>query len=161
MAQLQPLPEKAKILVCINDSEHSKVALKFACYKANRVNCPIQLLHILEPTDSQAFLAVDDVMRKEKRQEAEKLMQEFSDYVHEWTKTIPEIILREGMVGEEIANTIEEDTNISMLVIGTSPDSPSRGKLLPWLSTAIGDRLLIPMLIIPGNLTDQQIEALT
>lgn len=152
---------KAKLLVCVSDNEHSRVALHFACRKALHTGCPIEILHIIEPTEYQNFFPVANVIQQEKREEAELLLSRFAEKAYEYAKITPSLMLREGMLGEEIVAAIEEDSSINMLLLGTAPDSPSRDSLLPWLASQLGKRLQIPMMIVPGNLTEQQIKELT
>lgn len=152
---------KAKLLVCINDNDHSRVALHFACRKATHTGCPVEILHVIEPNEYQNFFSVADVIQKEQRAEAEQLLRRFAEEAYNYAGITPSLMLKEGMLGEEIVAAIEEDHSINMLLLGTSPDSPSRGTLLPWLASQLGRTLQIPMMIIPGNLTEQQIRELT
>jgi hypothetical protein len=66
------------------------------------------------------------------------------------------LLLKEGPVGETILKVAQEDTRINLLVLGVAPGT-ARGRLVAWLATQLGDRLWMPMMLIPGNLTDQQI----
>ena len=152
--------ERSKFLLCVNDSQHSLVALRFVCMMARRQNRPIQLLHVVEPVDP-TFRAVAAKMREEKRQAAEKLLDRCAQDANALANIRPVLTVREGSVAEEIISTIEEDHTISMLVVATSHDSPTRDVLLPALTSQVGNRLLIPMLVIPGTLTEQQIEELS
>lgn len=158
-AQLTDLP--SKILVCVNDNPHSHVALRFACSKARKTNAKVDVLHIVDASNYQSAFAVGDVMRQEMLEEGEKVLQSFAEEAHQWAGVMPSLILREGRVGEEIARTIEQDSSINMLVIGIAPESSGRGSILPWLASQLGSKLLIPMTVVPGNLTEQQIKALT
>lgn len=153
--------EIAKILVCVNDNEHSYVALRFASNKAKRTGCALTILHVVNSADYQNALAVGDVMREEMLENSQKLLEKFANEAKEWADITPCVVTREGSLGEEIAATVQEDNSINMLILGTSPDSPGRGNLLPWLASQLGNKLLIPMTIVPGNLTEQQIRALT
>lgn len=152
---------KAKLLVCVTDSEHSRVALCFACHKAKNTGCPIEILHVIDAAEYQNFFSMADRMRAEKRAEAEALLSRLAEEAHAYCGLTPSLMLREGLIGEEIVATIEEDHDINMLLLGTAPDSPSRGNLFPWLASQLGKKLQIPMMIIPGNLTEQQIIELT
>jgi nucleotide-binding universal stress UspA family protein len=152
---------KSKLLVCVNDSEYSRVALRFTCAKAKNAGHPVEILHVIEPTEFQNLFSMEDVMREEKHHTAEELLKKFSDEAYESFGIMPSLMIKEGMVGEEIITAVEEDHTINMLLVGKSPDGNSRGNLIPWLATQLGKNLLIPMLIVPGNLTDQQINELT
>ena len=151
---------KSKLLVCVSNTEHSRVALRFACNKAKNAGYPVEILHVIEPSEYQNFLSMVESMQDEKRQEAEELLKKFSTEAYESFGITPSLMLREGLIGEQVVAAVEEDHTINML-LGTSPETTSRSNLITWLATQLGKTLLIPMLIIPGNLTDQQITELT
>ena len=71
------------------------------------------------------------------------------------------IIIRDGDPGEEIIAQANEDKDINMIVFGMAPDHPNRGNMLSWLVTKLGDDLQIPMMVVPGNLSAEQIETIS
>jgi nucleotide-binding universal stress UspA family protein len=151
---------RATYLVCVSDNEHSLVALRFVCRRIEKTGGPLQLLHVLEPVDP-TFRALASKMREEKRALAEKFMNKCAAEVNNYANVRPVLTIREGNLVEEIIATIEEESSIGILVIGTSYDSPTRDKMIPALVSQLGDRLMIPLLIIPGTLTEQQMQELT
>ena len=150
-----------KFLVCVSGSDESKVALRFACVKAKKRGGMVDILHVIPPADFSSLFGLADKMREERRQEAENLMQRLANEAYNLTALTPSILLREGDLGEEILAAANEDYDATMLVLGVTPQSHNRGKLIAWLSQQLGDRLLIPMLLVPGNLTEQQMEELS
>jgi hypothetical protein len=64
-------------------------------------------------------------------------------------------------VRDELLKLIEEEPSISILVLGaaTGPEGP--GPLVTHLAGKIAGRLRIPVTIVPGGLTDDQIAALS
>lgn len=160
-----PLPDPAlrpsKFLVCVDHREESRVALRLACLKARQRGGMVAILHVVQPADFQTLHAIADKMREERRQEAEALMQSLAAEALAVTGAPPSLILREGSTGDEILGAAMEDPDASMLVIGVAQQSNSRGKLVSWLAGQLANRLLIPLLLVPGNLTDQQIQSLT
>ncbi|MCB2082413.1 MAG: universal stress protein [Rickettsiales bacterium] len=150
-----------KFLVCIDEQDHSRVALRFACQKAKRVGCQVEMLYVIDTRDFNNLFAVSDVMRKERRSEAETLLRGLAEDVHTWSGILPSLAVREGMISDEILTCAEEDADVSLLVLGAAPEGERRSGLLPVVVEAIGDKLSIPVLIVPGNLTDQQIAILT
>lgn len=151
---------RTSILVCVNDNEHSRVALKFACAKSKKTGCLVSILHVLEPADYQGLSMVMDHIENDKRKVAEKLLHDMADLANQFSGVTPVLMLREGINGKEIVAVANQDHTIGMLVMGSSPETPGKGKLLSWLVGQLGKELLIPMIIVPGNLTEQQIEAL-
>ncbi len=149
-----------KFIVCVDRSDASRVAMRFACIKASKCNGLVDMLHVMEPPESDALLGVAKTMRDETRAAAELMAQDLCQEANELAQITPSILLREGKVGEEILKAAVEDPDVKMLVVGVNSGS-KRGKLLAWLSTQMGESLLIPVLLVPGNLTDQQIEELS
>ena len=95
-------------LVVVDDSEEMKVALHFACRRAKTSGGRIALLHVQEPAEFQHFMAVEEIMREEKREDAEELMQLLSTEVVEWSGKMPSFYLREGDRSEELVKLLNE-----------------------------------------------------
>jgi nucleotide-binding universal stress UspA family protein len=152
-----PAPSAVKYLVCVNDSDHSRVMLRFACARAKKRGSHIDLLHVMEPADYQGILSVADKIRDERRTKAESLMQDLSTFVQQHAGSTPGVVLREGVVEEQIIQAVQEDVDVHMIMLGASGESDGRHTHITGLVRALGDKLMIPLLILPGTLTDQQI----
>jgi len=63
-------------------------------------------------------------------------------------------------VGEEILGLIEEDPDIAILVLGASAENEGPGPLVSMLASKGAGGYPIPVTIVPGNLTDEEINAL-
>lgn len=152
--------KSGKFLVCVAENDASSVALRMACKKAHRRGDGVDILTVIEPMDFQPLFGVGEKINSEKREQAEALLQELAGIAQDECGLTPSLHLREGNLGEQIIAAVMEDNDVNMLVIGLMPDSPTGSKLVTWLSERMGDELLVPMTIVPGNLTDQQLEAL-
>ncbi len=150
-----------KYLVCMDGSDASRIALYFACKKALKRGGVVELLHIIPPPDTQNLFGVMDKMRQEQQQEAEILIKSLSESAFQYTGVTPTTQIREGRLGEEIINATLEDSNVNMVVLGVSPKAANKSGLIHWLSEKLGDRLLIPLMLVPGNLTDLQMDELS
>jgi len=84
------------MLVVIDGSAEHQVALRFACLRASHTGGRVAMLYVIEPIDSQQWMAVEDLMREEKRTEAEAVIKTLSEKVFEWSGTMPILFLREG-----------------------------------------------------------------
>ncbi len=151
------IPGRAKYLVCVDDSPHSRVAVRFACLRARHTGGHVVLLSVIEPAEYQHWLAVEDVMNEERREEVERLLQDLAAEVNEWAGVMPVLLVREGRVGDEILAAVEEDPEISFLVVGAAAPPGGKGKLISWLAGQLANRLAIPLVIVPGNLTDEHL----
>lgn len=160
MIKPQPLNAIPKFLVCVDEHEESLAALKFACLKALTRGAIVDVIHILPPADFQTLGAIAERMSEDRKMEGEKLLKHLSDKAQQLYGIVPNLILREGSTGDEIIKTIEEMKDVSVLVVGTANHMRGRGRLASWLAQQLGQKLFIPLLMVPGNLTDDQLQAL-
>lgn len=155
------VPGQANYLVCVDGSPQSRVAVRFACLRARNTSGNVILLTAIEPAEFQHWVAVEDVMIEERREEAERVLQDLAAEVNEWAGVIPALMVREGHIGDEILAAIEEDPSVSFLVVGAAPPAEQHGKLISWLAGQLAGRLTIPLVIVPGNLSDEQLAEIT
>jgi len=158
----KPDQAPARTFLCVVDqSEELGKALYFACRRANSTGGRVALLYVLEPAEFQHWMAVGNLMREERRQEAEEMLQVVANVVTKRTGKMPELYIREGNITEELLKLIDEEQHISLLVLGaaTGPEGP--GPIIHTLVEKMAGRLRIPITIVPGNLSDAQIDAIT
>ena len=67
---------------------------------------------------------------------------------------IPIISIREGEVLKEIISEIQENANCKKLLLSKSKNIKSDNSLLPKLINQIGDKIKIPVSIIPQSLSE-------
>jgi len=150
MAHKHTKLQKSNYLVCINDEEYSEIALHFSCYMAKKNNASIVLLYVIEPSDYISFGGVAEKIRKEKQDESQKLLNELAGKAKEWSGIMPMVMVREGLIEDEIIAAIEEDKTINMFITGVSTENSKKSKIVPPLVSVLGSKLRIPMLIVPG-----------
>ena len=148
-------------LVVVDDSEEMKVALHFACRRAKTSGGRIALLNVQEPAEFQHFMAIEEIMREEKREEAEELMQSLSAEVVEWSGKMPSFYLREGDRREELLTLLVEEPSISVLVLGASVGGGGPGPIIDYLLSRGASQLRVPVTLVPGSLSDEAIIAIT
>ncbi len=155
------MKRRTKLLVSVDKTEHSRIAVRFACAKAKQLNCPIELIHVLDPSEYNSLFGVGEKMKQERWAEAEKLMNEMAGEAQAAAGITPSFIIREGMVGEEIIAAASNDADINMLIIGKAPQAAGKKDTISLLASELAGKLMIPVMIVPGNLTDTQIQELT
>lgn len=148
-------------LVVVDKSEEHRVALHYAALRAKNTGGRVALLYVIEPVDFQAFGAVEDLMRQEQRQEAESVLHIHSAEVQAICGKTPVFHIREGSVQNELLNLINEDKSISVLVLAAARGGKNPGPLISALAGKMWDQLRIPMTIVPGSLSNQELELLT
>lgn len=153
--------DRRVFLVVVDRSEEMSVALRFAARRANSTGGRVAMLYVIEPADFGHWLAVDDLIGEERRQEAEDLMHSMSGQVMAITEEVPIVHIREGKVREELLELLEEEPGISVLVLASSSGPKGPGPLISALTGKLWSRLHIPLTIVPGNLADDEVDALT
>jgi len=148
-------------LVCVAHDDHSSVAARFAALRAQNSGGAVALLHVTQPPEFQHWAAVGDRMREETREEAEAMLDELAGQVEALLGVKPSLHLREGRIGEEILGYIDESDAVDLLVVGAAPPDDGHGSLISWLAGQLAGRLNIPLVVVPGNLSDQQLRDLT
>ena len=105
-------------------------------------------------------MAIGERMREEAREEAEEMVQAVASVVQRMTGKIPPIYIREGKVAEELIKLIDEEQNIALLVLGAATGTDGPGPLIETLVEKQAGRLRVPVTIVPGNLSDAQLDAI-
>ena len=81
-------------------------------------------------------------------------------YAQELTGDMPILYVREGEARDELLALIDEEEQISLLVLGADTNSETAGPLISFLMSKGAARCRVPITVVPGNLTDDQIDAL-
>ena len=153
-------PADRVFLVVVDDSPEMEVALRFACRRARNTGGRVALLYVVEPSDFQHWMAVGDLMREEARSEGERLLQRLAARVNELTGTLPVLYVREGDRRAELFDLINEEPSISILVLGAGIDKRGPGPLVEALTGKYVSQLRVPVTIVPGNLSDEDIDSI-
>ena len=148
-------------LVVVDDSVEMRVALQFASRRAHRTGGRVALLYVQEPADFQHWMAVGELMREEAREEGEELLQRLSGDVQKWAGNLPVFYMREGDRREELFKLLEEEPSISIVVLAAGQGTEGPGPIISYVLGKGAGLLHIPMTIVPGSLSEEEIIALT
>ncbi|HVY59878.1 MAG TPA: universal stress protein [Xanthobacteraceae bacterium] len=152
---------KPKLLVIIDDSPECDRAVYYASRRAARSNANVIMLRVVETKDrNQQWLGVADIMRAEAHEEANAVLAKFSARSNGIAGITPEQVLREGETAQEILGLIEEDEDISVLVLAAGTGKEGPGPLVSEIGKTIGN-FPIPVTIVPGHLGDEDLDAMT
>jgi nucleotide-binding universal stress UspA family protein len=157
-AKARKAPTRRKFLVVVDRTPEHKVALRFAARRAAHTGGLVTLLCVVSPADFQQWAGVERVMREEAHQEAERLLHEAAKAVNDLAGIMPELVVREGRLAEEVVKQIEEDKAVSILVLGSGLSKEGPGPLVSLIAQV--NAYPIPVTIVPGHLSDGQIDAL-
>ena len=153
-------PGQRTFLVVVDETREMRSALRYACGRAKRTGGRVALLYVTEPAEFQHWLGVGKVMEDERRAEAEQALQSLASEVVEATGRMPILYLREGRRSEELLQLLKEEPSISILVLGTAKGKADPGPIVTQLLGQM-DRVRVPLTLVPGGLSPEEIDALT
>lgn len=156
----EPLGERV-FLVVVDDTPELHVAIRYACRRAKRVGGRVALLNVMDPPEPQSWAAIDDLLREETRQQAEARLAAVGDEVAALLGRLPILHLREGGRREQLLKLLAEDATISVLVLAAGTGSEGPGPLVSALAAKYAGSLRCALTIVPGALTDAQIDAIS
>ncbi len=152
---------KPKCLVVVDDTAEGDRAVYYASRWAVRVGGGVVMLRVIDTDDrNQQWLGVADIMRAEAEEIANAALDRASGRANGIAAITPERVIREGDPGEQILDVIDNDVDISMLVLAASAGAEGPGPIITLLAKSAGT-FPIPITVVPGNLTDIDIDALS
>ena len=150
-----------KFLVVIDDTPECDRAVYFASRRALRIGARVIMLRVIEMHDrNQQWLGVADIMRAEAYEDAGTALERAAGRANGVAGITPERAIREGEWSEQILKLIDEDEDIEVLILaaGTSKEGP--GPLVSNFGKTAGE-FPIPVTVVPGHLTDEELDALS
>ncbi|HYF53217.1 MAG TPA: universal stress protein [Salinarimonas sp.] len=151
---------RPKFLVVIDGTPECERAARFAARRVARTGAILTMLAVITPPDAFEWLGVGDVMKAEAEEEARQRLEEAAARARAAAGVDPEQVTRIGDTAEEILALIEEDVDVSYLVLaaGTAKEGP--GPLVANLAGKAASTFPVPVVIVPGGLGDEEIDAI-
>ncbi len=152
-----------KWLVVVDDTTEVRLALRFAARRARNVGGRVTLLRVIQPNEEvqEHWLSVAEQLREEAREAAEHLLSDIAQQVQQETGLVPELIIREGNSKEELLKLIDSDPAIRILVLAAAPGPGGPGPLVTALAGQMAGNMRVPVTVVPGSLTNEEIDELT
>ena len=147
-----------KFLVVVDTSPECSVAVRFATRRAQATGGRVTLLAVAELPEMQQWRGVEEIMKDEAREEAEKLIRDAAKCVNELSGIVSEFVIAEGRAPDCLLDLLKSDSEISILVLAAATGSDGPGPLVATVGTS--SNYPIPVTIVPGTLTDAEIDAL-
>lgn len=154
---------KRKFLVIADDSPECRKALYFAARRALATNAHVTILTTTERGDFSHWVGVEEASKREAEAAAEALLESMAEDAEGITGERPELLLREGDRRNVLAEILEDDPLISLLILGASPSSEGPGPLVSALARGKGlfNGRAVPVTVVPGDMECSEIDALT
>lgn len=148
---------KRKFLVIIDGTPECERALTFAAYRVKRTGGSVVLMSVIEKPEFIG-LGVEDVLRAEAVEEAERNLDTRLARIRDIGEVRSESVIREGEAAEEIEQVINQDRDIAILVLAASTSGEGPGPLVSHFASR-ANTLPIPLTIVPGRMSDEEIIA--
>ena len=149
-----------KFLVVLDDSRECLSAMRFAAMRAMKTGGGVAILSVIPPDEFNHWIGVSDLMREEARERIQAHFDVFAKWMRDSNKIDPDLIIREGEPIKEILGYVTDNPEVGVLVLGAGNDNSGPGPLVSQLSKNSGS-LPVPITIVPGNLSKEQLEAIT
>jgi nucleotide-binding universal stress UspA family protein len=152
---------KPKCLVIVDDTAEWDRAVYYASRWAMRIGGGVVMLRIIELEEqNQQWLGVADIMRAEAQEDADAALDRAAGRANGIAAITPERVIREGDPTEQILDVIDKDVDIAILVLAANPGPEGPGPIITLLANAAGS-FPIPVTVVPGDLSDDDIDALS
>ncbi|HEY0223047.1 MAG TPA: universal stress protein [Pseudolabrys sp.] len=152
---------KRKYLVVIDDSDECDRAVYWAAKRAGRTKSQIVMLRVVETAErNQQWLGVADIMQAEAMEAANTVLDKFAARIKKIAKLKPDRVIVEGDTMEQLVKLIEEDADIGILVLAAGIGNEGPGPLVTHLAKTAG-QFPIPIAVVPGHLSDDDIDGMS
>jgi nucleotide-binding universal stress UspA family protein len=148
-------------LVVVDETLEHRIAVHYAARRAAHTGGRLAMLFVIEPSELQHFRAIEELAQAERREAAEALLQRLCEEIAPIAGAMPIVYIREGRRRDQLLALINEEPTISILVLAAGTGAEGPGPLVTSLAGKAAARLRIPITIVPGGLTIDQLDALS
>ncbi|MBQ0823651.1 universal stress protein [Microvirga terrae] len=151
---------RPKFMVVVDQTPECARAVHFASRRTARTGASMIMLAVVDPPDNFEWLGVGEAMIEEASEEAQKWLDAAAREARSAAGVDPEQVIRVGVRADEIMKLINEDEDISFLVLAAGSAKEGPGPLVSTLAGRSAASFPVPIVIVPGSLTDEEIDAL-
>jgi nucleotide-binding universal stress UspA family protein len=152
---------RPKFLVVVDETPECSRAIRFASRRCGRTGANLVMLAVVEPPDNFEWLGVGEVLRAEAEEEAASRLEEAVATAQQASPGLtPERVVKLGEKDQSILDLIAEDQDISFLVLASGVGSAGPGPLVSGIAGRLSGTFPVPIVIVPGDLADEAIDAL-
>lgn len=151
---------KSKYLVIIDETPECDKAIYFAAKRAKKVDSTVVLLAVVPDAEYVEWAGISSMLEQESEDELNNRLASARQKVLLISGTLPETFLRKGNRAKEIIKYVEEDTDVSFLVLAAGTGQEGPGPLISHLVGKGATEFSIPIAIIPPTLTEDDIDSL-
>jgi hypothetical protein len=147
-------------LVIMDETEEARLALRFASRRAARTQGLVHIVAIVPRQDFVAFGGVQATIEEEARNRAETMVTSAAGSLVSESGMMPVVSVREGEAVHVVREYLAEHPEVSALVLGAAAEG-APGPLVTHFAASHPGQLPCPLMIVPGSISDQEIDRLS
>jgi len=158
---IRPIKKRLrKLLVVVDESPESRVAIRFAAARAAHITGGgLILFHCIRPGEFQHWIGVADRMREEAHEDATELLNQVAKKLNDYCGVDPAIVIVEGDPQQELLDFLRDQEDIFGLVLGAGAEGEP-GPLVDYFTGAEISGLSCPVILVPGGMTNEQVDSM-
>ena len=147
-------------LVIIDETEESRLALRFAARRASRTGGTVHIIALVPKQEFVAFGGVQATIEEEARSRAEVLATTAAGSLASESGLVPVISVCQGDGAHVVREYLKDHPEVSALVLGAASEG-APGPLVTHFVTQNPGKLPCPVMIVPGALAAEEIDRVT
>ena len=152
--------QKRIYLVVVDDSAEARMALRFAARRAAKTSGRVEVLGIVEPQDFVQFGGVQAAIEEEQRLRIQGVVSSAIGEILDESGVEANIVVQHGDPVRTVRDYLDGRDEVAALVLGAAA-SGDPGPLVAHFTGNDAGKLPTPVMIIPGSLSDERLEALS
>ncbi len=152
-----------EFLVVIDDSEELASVIRYTCNRARHTGGKVALLYVIDMEQDREFQHwqfVGNLLEQEAQEAAENVLNRHAQQIKRDSGSDPIQYIRNGKTRNELFSLVQEHPEISILVLG-SATGEKPGPLVEAVTGKFAGQLGIPVTVVPGSLSEDEIDRLT
>ena len=146
-------------LVVIDETQEARAALRYAARRAARTGGTVEILALIPQQEFVEWGGVQAAIEEEARLRAEAAVLQASGAIVEEAGVRPSITVKQGDPVKAVSELLKEREDIAAFVLGAAAEG-APGPLIEHFSANAGS-LPCPLIVVPGNLSDEALDRLS
>ncbi|HEX2793734.1 MAG TPA: universal stress protein [Croceicoccus sp.] len=147
-------------LVIMDETPEARVALRFASRRAAKTQGAVHIIALVPKQQFVAFGGVQATIEEEAKSRAEVLVMAAAGNLLQESGRMPTISVKVGDGAKVVADYLAEHGEVAALVLGAAAEG-TPGPLVSHFAGQRAGQLPCPLMLVPGGLSDEQIDALS
>ena len=147
-------------LVIMDDTEEALVAMRFASRRAIKTGGSLHIIALMEQQPFVAFAGVQATIEEEARERAQTTAATAAGSILSEGGAMPVISVKQGEGVKVVRDYLTEHPEISALVLGAATEG-GPGPLVSHFAGALAGQLPCPVFVVPGSLSEADIDRLS